>query len=154
MGHIWDQDHIWGDTHSSEMNKNSEEESGINFIARLINTPGAAGRVGAFQTLCLISKTQALVPEFCSKDIVKSLLSTLHSPDKLLQLFSAEILRNFTNFNRLTDYIDTLDLLRNMVDSFYNNDDYKMLNLLIDGFLKVAEHPSIKVIDKLSSVHF
>lgn len=127
------------------MNKNSQEESGINFIARLINTPGAAGRIGAFQTLCLISKTQALVPEFCSKDVVRSLLYALHSDDKQVRLFAAEILKNFTGYPRLTDYIDTLDLLRNMVDSFYNNDDYKLLNLLIDGFLRLTDQPHIRV---------
>lgn len=127
------------------MNKNCEEESGINFIARLINTPGAAGRIGAFQTLCLISKSRALIPEFCSKDILKSLLISLHSADKEIRLYAAIILNNFTSFNRLTDYIDTLDLLRNMIDAFYNTEDLKMLNLLINCFLKLAEHPPIKV---------
>lgn len=144
MGHIWDQNHLWGDTHSTEMNKNNDE-SGLNYICRKINDPTAVGRVGAYQTLCVISKSGSLIPEFCSKDVLMSILLSLHSSESSLRLYSAEILKNFTVFPKVTEYVDTLDLLRNLIDSFYNTDDPKMLNLLIQTFLNLAELPHIRV---------
>jgi len=144
MEHIWDQGQIWGDTHTSEMNK-AGPDSGLNFISRLINTPGAEGRIGAFKTLCLISKSGGLIPEFCSKDVPKSILAGLHSSDKSLRLYSAEILKNFTNFPKLTDYIDRLDLLRHMIDAFFSTEDNKIINLLLEAFLNLADNPIIRV---------
>ena len=144
MSYIWDQDHIWGDTHSTEMCK-GEKNSSLNYIANKINDPKAVGRIGAFQTLCLISKSGALIPEFCAKDVVKNILKALHSPDSTLQIISVEILRNFSKFERLTEYIDTLDLLRNMIDCLYNTDDAKVTNLLLDAFLNFTKIPLIRV---------
>ena len=144
MSYIWDQDHIWGDTHSTEMCK-GDKESALNFVADKINNPKSIGRLGAFQTLCLISKSGALIPEFCAKEVIKSVLKTLHSMDTQLQLLSVEILRNFSKFDRLTEYVDTLDLLRNMIDCLYNTDDSKVINLLLDSFLNFTNIPMIRV---------
>lgn len=144
MGHIWNQSLIWGDTHSTEMNKNSAD-SGLQLVARLINTPGSIGRIGAYQTLCLISMSGALIREFSATGVLQTILSTVHSSDPDLRLYSAEILKNFTKFGKVTEYIDTLDLLRNMIDGFYSTDDLKLINLLLDSFLNLAEIPAIKV---------
>jgi len=145
IGYIWDQNHIWGDTHSTEMNKNSED-SALLYISNKINTPGAVGRIGAFQTLCLISKGGALIPEFCSRDVLKSILKTLHAQDPKLRIFAAEILKNFSTYPKMIDYIDTLDLLRNMIDAFYSTDDNKNTNLLLQAFLNLADHVHIRVL--------
>lgn len=144
MSYIWDQDHIWGDTHSTEMCK-GDKNSPLNFVAEKINNPKAIGRLGAFQTLCLISKSGALIPEFCAKEVVKSILKTLHSTDTQLKILSVEILRNFSKFDRLMEYVDTLDLLRNMIDCLYNTDDSKVTNLLLDAFLNFTSVPIIRV---------
>ena len=144
MSHIWDQEHTWGDIHSTELNKNSKD-SGLIYISGLINKPGSKGRLGAFQTLCLISKSKALIPEFCATGILFSLMKELHSVDPSLRLYSAEILKNFTRYDKITDYIDSLDLLRNMIDAFYNTEDNKIINLLLDAFLNLAEQPTIRV---------
>ena len=144
IGFIWDQDHIWGDTHSTEMLR-GEKNSAINLIADNINNPKSIGRLGAFQTLCLISKSGALIPEFCAKEVIKSILRTLHSPDAELKLLSVEILRNFSRYDKLVDYIDTLDLLRNMIDCLYNTEDSKVTNLLLDSFLNLTNVPLIRV---------
>jgi hypothetical protein len=149
MSHIWDQEHTWGDIHSTELNKNSKD-SGLVYIAGLINKQGSKGRLGAFQTVCLISKSRALIPEFCSAGILTSLMKELHSTDPNLRLYSAEILRNFAKYPKLTDYIDSLDLLRNMIDAFYNTEDNKIINLLLDAFLNLAEQPTIRVGDRLT----
>ena len=144
ISYIWDQDHIWGDIHSTEMNKNSDD-SALLYISNKINTINSVGRIGAFQTLCLISKSGALIPEFCSRDVLKSILYSLHSSDKNLKVFSAEILKNFSTYPKMIDYIDTLDLLRNMIDAFFNTDENKNINLLLASFLNLVEHPHIRV---------
>ena len=148
MGHIWSQNHLWGDTHSTEMNKNSED-SGLNYICKKINDPKSVGRIGAYQTLCVVSKSGSLIPEFCAKDILISVLASLHSADSHLRLYSAEIIKNFTVFPKVTEYIDTLDLLRNLIDAFYSSDDGKMINLLLETFLNLAEFPLIRVASHL-----
>lgn len=144
MSYIWDQDHIWGDTHSTEMCK-GDKDSPINFVSDKINNPKAIGRLGAFQTLCLISKSGALIPEFCAMGVIKSILKTLHSTDYQLRILSVEILRNFSRFEKLLDYVDMLDLLRNMIDCLYNTEDSKMTNLLLDAFLNLNNVPIIRV---------
>ena len=138
MGYIWNQSVIWGDTHSTEMNKNSVD-SGLNFICKTINTPGAPGKIGAYQTLCLVSMSGALIREFAAKGVLQTILLTLHSGDPELRLYSAEILKNFTKYGKVTDYVDTLDLLRNMIDAFYSTDDLKLTNLLLESFLNLSE---------------
>ena len=69
----------------------------------------------------------------------------MHSNDMTLKLYSAEILRNFTKFGKVTDYVDTLDLLRNMIDAFYSTEDNKVINLILDSFLNLSEIPNIRV---------
>lgn len=144
MSYIWDQDHIWGDTHSTEMCK-GDSDSALNYIANKINDPRAVGRLGAYQTLCLISKSGALIPEFCAKEVVKSILKSLHSTDIQFKMLSVEILRNFSKFERLMEYVDTLDLLRNMIDCLYNAEENKVTNLLLDAFLNFTNIPQIRV---------
>lgn len=141
MGFIWDQDHVWGDTHSDEMVKNA----GLKYVCEKINTLNSIGRIGAFQTLCLISRSGALIPEFCAKGVIDSILSSLHSPDLNLRLYATEILKNFTRSDKILQYVDALDLLRNMVDCFYQTDDNKIINLLLEGFMNLSEHPIIRV---------
>jgi hypothetical protein len=144
MGFIWDQEHTWGDIHSTEMNKNSDE-SALAYVAAKINKPNTVGRIGAFQTLCLVSSSAALIPEFCAKGVLISLLHSLHSPDISLKLYAAEILKNFAKYPKLTDYIDSLDLLRNMIDAFYSTEENKVINLLLLAFLRLSEQPFIRV---------
>ena len=144
MGFIWDQEHTWGDIHSTEMNKNSDDSS-LSYVASKINKPNSVGRVGAFQTLCLISSSGALIPEFCAKGVVMSILQTLHSQDSSLRIYAAEIIKNFAKFPKLTDYIDSLDLLRNMIDAFYSTEENKIINLLLMAFLSLSELPFIRV---------
>ena len=69
----------------------------------------------------------------------------MHSNDQSLKLYSAEILRNFTKFGKVTDYVDTLDLLRNIIDAFYSTEDNKVINLILDSFLNLSEIPNIRV---------
>ena len=150
MEQIWDlPDHKWGDTHTTELNKKAAE-SGVAFLSRLIKTEGAQGQIGAYLTLCLVSKAgDALVREFCACDVVPSILKSLHSADPILKLSAAEILKNFTTFEQLTDankkYVDSLDLVRNMVDVFYSTDDNKIINLILTGFLNLAKIPKLRV---------
>ena len=144
MGYIWDQDHIWGDTHSTEMTR-GDKQSALEYIANKLNDPRSVGRIGAFQTLCLISKSGALIPEFSAVDVIKSILHTLHSADLQMKLLATEILRNFSKFDKLTEYIDTLDLLRNMIDCLFNANDPKITNLLLEAFLNLCDNQMIRV---------
>lgn len=144
IGIIWDQDHIWGDVHSTEMNKDSDN-SALVYICKKIMTPDSPGRIGAFQTLILVSASGNLIPEFCARGIIPSILKCLHSRDSILRLYASEIIRNFSRFPKLTEYVDALDLLRNMIDAFYNTDNNKIINLLLDAFLNLSDLSFIRV---------
>ena len=62
-----------------------------------------------------------------------------------MKLLATEILRNFSKFDKLTEYIDTLDLLRNMIDCLFNANDPKITNLLLEAFLNLCDNQMIRV---------
>lgn len=142
---IWNQDQKWGAIHSSELNR-GENDSGLSYLASKVNKPGAVGRINALQTLSMITREGALIPEFCAKGVVKSILQALHSSDEAIKLCAADILRSFTKYEKLTTYIDNLDLLRNMIDAFYSSEEGKMVNLILEAFLNLCANPIIRVL--------
>lgn len=72
------------------------------------------------------------------------ILKLLHSNDPKIRLYCAEIIKNFSINDKLLNYTDKLDLLRNLIDSFYSNDNFKMISLLQDSFINLSEYPMMR----------
>jgi hypothetical protein len=41
-------------------------------------------------------------------------------------------------------YVEKLDLLRNMIDSFYHSDNPRFISLLLDAFINLSAYGSIR----------
>jgi len=74
-----------------------------------------------------------------------SILRLLHTFDPKIRLYCAEIIKNFSITQKLLDYVDKLDLLRNLIDSFYSNDNFKLVSLLLDSFINISDFPSMRL---------
>lgn len=102
MAFIWDQDIGFGDIQSGEMLRGE----GLDYIVKKIVKENEIGQSCALQSLCMITRYKALIPEFLSKGVVSPILWYLHADDPKVKLYSAEILKNFTSSGQLLNYAD------------------------------------------------
>ena len=141
LAFIFEQDLIWDDEQSSEMIRGN----GLKYIATKIIKENEVGQGCALQCLCLITRFRALIPEFLNLNVMPAILRLLHSFDPKIRLYCAEIIKNFSITEKLLDYVDKLDLLRNLIDSFYSNDSFKLVSLLLDCFINVSDFPVMRL---------
>ena len=79
---------------------------GLGYVVSKVKKENEVGQSCALQAVCMISRYNALIPEFLAQGIMGNILWFLHSNDPQIKLYAAEILKNFSTSGQLLNYVD------------------------------------------------